>query len=113
MVGAVLREQTRAADTTARYGGEEFVILMPETDAETARLVAQRLLNAIAAIPWPCRPVTLSCGIVTAIPESADAGRMISDADEALYHSKRAGAEPDHPRRAGRPPRGGPGLIRG
>ena len=90
-VGAVLRDQTRVNDTTARYGGEEFVILMPGTDAGTARLVAQRLLNAVAEIAWPFRSVTLSFGIVTALPESADAARIISDADEALYQSKRQG----------------------
>ncbi len=90
-VGAVLREQTRSDDTTARYGGEEFVILMPGTDAVTARLVAQRLLNAIAEIAWPLRTVTLSFGIVTALPDQADAGRIISDADQALYQSKRQG----------------------
>jgi len=90
-VATVLREQTRADDTTARYGGEEFVILMPGTDAATARLVAQRLLNVIAEISWPFRPVTLSFGIVTAMPDSADAGQIISDADQALYQSKRQG----------------------
>ena len=90
-VGIVLREQTRADDTTARYGGEEFVILMPETDAETAKLVAQRLLHAIATIAWPFRTVTLSFGIVTAFPESSDAVRIINDADQALYQSKRQG----------------------
>ncbi len=91
MVGTVLREQIRSDDTTARYGGEEFVILMPNTDADTAGRVAQRLMDAVAEIPWPFRPVTVSCGIVTALPESSDAVRMISDADEALYQSKRQG----------------------
>ncbi len=90
-VGTVLRQQTRSNDTTARYGGEEFVILMPGTDAGTAKLVAERLMNAIAEIPWPFRTVTLSCGIVTALPDSADADRMISEADQALYQSKRQG----------------------
>ena len=90
-VGAVLAERTRAADTAARYGGEEFVVLMPATDAETARLVAERLLAAIAETCWPFRPVTVSCGIVTAQPESADGARIIREADEALYQSKRLG----------------------
>ncbi len=90
-VATVLRDQTRSGDTTARYGGEEFVILMPGTDAETANRVAQRLLKAVADIPWPLRPVTVSFGIVTAQPEASDASIMISDADQALYQSKRQG----------------------
>ncbi len=90
-VATVLREQTRSGDTTARYGGEEFVILMPRTDAKTANLVAQRLLKAVAEIPWPLRAVTVSFGIVTAQPETSDASMMISDADQALYQSKRQG----------------------
>ena len=87
----MLAERTRAADTAARYGGEEFVVLMPATDAETAQLVAGRLLAAIAETRWPFRPVTVSCGIVTALPESADAAGIIREADQALYQSKRLG----------------------
>ncbi len=91
LVATVLRDQTRVNDTTARYGGEEFVILMPGTDAETADLVASRLRNAVADIDWPFRTVTLSFGIVTTLSESADSSQIISDADKALYQSKRQG----------------------
>ena len=90
-VAAVLKDQTRSDDTAARCGGEEFVILMPDTNGETANLVARRLLNAMSEIAWPLRTITLSFGVVTTQSEGSDALQIISDADKALYQSKRQG----------------------
>ncbi|SIO56704.1 diguanylate cyclase (GGDEF) domain-containing protein [Singulisphaera sp. GP187] len=81
----------RVSDTTARYGGEEFVVLLPRTDARTARLVAERLRADIERHAWPLRRVTSSVGVATLAPSSAGAAEFLNQADRALYHSKRRG----------------------
>jgi len=46
-VGSVLRTQCRNLDTPARYGGDEFAIVLPETGAEAARHLAQRIAEKV------------------------------------------------------------------
>ena len=96
-VAAVVREETRELDTTARYGGEELAVILPQTDATGAALLAERMRAAIASLQVPsvggggALSVTASFG-VAAMPESAlDRGGLIAAADAALYAAKRAG----------------------
>jgi diguanylate cyclase (GGDEF)-like protein len=96
-VAAVVREQTRELDTAARYGGEELAVILPQTDASGAELLAERMRAAIASLQVPsvggngALSVTASFG-VAAIPENAlDRGGLIAAADTALYAAKRAG----------------------
>ena len=63
-----LRESVRDHDLVARYGGEEFVLLLPMTDADSARIVGERIRSAIAARTWRFRPITASLGIATTGP---------------------------------------------
>ena len=96
-VGRVLASEPRAIDEAARYGGEEFVVALPETDAEGAFEVAERIRVRLESdrIPnlaggGPLR-VTASFGTAT-MPGSADDVRgLFIAADEALYQAKRAG----------------------
>jgi diguanylate cyclase (GGDEF)-like protein len=46
-VAACLRETTRVGDVIARYGGDEFVLLLPDTDEESARMIAERVLRSV------------------------------------------------------------------
>ncbi len=46
-VAAILTRDLREIDIAARYGGEEFILLLPETDLQGAKLVAQRLRSAV------------------------------------------------------------------
>lgn len=98
-VAALLRDQVkRPADLVARYGGEEFVILLPETEAEDARQVATRVMEALAqrAISHPESPtaphITISMGGVTFYPQGVVPDRkMFELADAALYDAKEGG----------------------
>ncbi|HEX5898225.1 MAG TPA: GGDEF domain-containing protein [Solirubrobacteraceae bacterium] len=88
-VGRNLRDALRAGDAAFRIGGDEFAVLMPETTAEQAAIVAAR----IAAPHGAERGPRLSCGIAGASGDGNDAETLIASADAALYATKRAPAE--------------------
>jgi diguanylate cyclase (GGDEF)-like protein len=96
-VGRVLTSESRGVDEPARYGGEEFAVALPETDAEGAFELGERIRTRLEAEPISSLDggsdlhVTASVGVAT-FPESADGPRgLISAADQALYEAKRAG----------------------
>jgi len=99
VVGRCLRMALlRHGDLAARYGGEEFVAILPDTDADSALVVADRVRLALAelGLPHPAtlsRIVTLSAGVASYEPGEArrSAGQLLSRADEALYEAKAAG----------------------
>jgi diguanylate cyclase (GGDEF)-like protein len=91
MVGTILKRCIRNVDDVARYGGEEFAVILPHTNGEQARVVAERIREAIEAGPWSHRSVTVSIGISTWQPGTETVEQMISQADKALYHAKRTG----------------------
>jgi two-component system cell cycle response regulator len=91
-VSAALDECCRAFDTPARYGGEEFAVVLPQTDAEEALAVAERLREAIAGAR--VEPgVTVSVGVATFPLHGDDPDDLVKAADDALYASKRAGRD--------------------
>jgi len=98
-VAQTLREAVhRAADLVSRYGGEEFAILLPETDAEHARMVAEHIRERIEAldVPHGASPfghVTASLGAATCVPPRDGSGpeEFVRVADDALYDAKRLG----------------------
>ncbi|MDU7563508.1 MAG: GGDEF domain-containing protein [Acinetobacter baumannii] len=88
----------RSGDLLARYGGEEFLLLFPMTNAQQAKIQAERLMNAIKkiAIVHPCSSVspyvTISVGVATTIPRLNDSiSAFVSRADHALYQAKTNG----------------------
>jgi diguanylate cyclase (GGDEF)-like protein len=90
----------RAGELVARYGGEEFVLLLPGTDREHARLVAQHCMDALAQEHIPhassltAEHVTLSIGIAYTIPDAdRKADTLVNAADTALYRAKNAGRQ--------------------
>lgn len=90
MVGRLIAEIVREGDYPARYGGEEFAVILPDTEAETARQVAERLRAAVAATDFPNREITISVGIAQHSPAES-AATIIQRADIALYEAKSAG----------------------
>ena len=91
LVGHCLKESLRDADVAARYGGEEFSILLPQTNLEEAKTIAERLRERIATTQFPNRQVTVSVGITGASSRRNTAEKIISAADKALFAAKRKG----------------------
>ena len=85
----------RNSDIAGRLGGEEFAILLPETDAEQARVVAERIRESIAAQFLSVHKVrfnvTISVGIACASLSMSGIDALMRAADEALYQAKEAG----------------------
>ncbi|MFP4111000.1 MAG: diguanylate cyclase [Desulfonatronovibrio sp.] len=89
---------SRPADLAARFGGEEFACVLPETDKDGAKLIADRIHKTLKelAIPHETSPVsrivTISIGISTTVPEkNASLEDFIKSADKMLYHAKDSG----------------------
>jgi diguanylate cyclase (GGDEF)-like protein len=95
MAARVVGEGLRRVDVLARYGGEEFVVLLPDTDAEGARAVAERCRERLAAMPLvsggAAVTVTASFGVAATRGLGARAEDVLRAADEALYKAKREG----------------------
>jgi len=85
----------RPADLAARYGGEEFQVILPETDLNGARLLAERVraqVEALAPFADDAHAVTVSIGVSVYTPGTQqDLTQMLGAADEALYRAKANG----------------------
>jgi diguanylate cyclase (GGDEF)-like protein len=88
-VAQVIIQQCRVSDLVARWGGEEFVILLPETDLENGKLVAERICQAIATHTFEeVQHLTMSFGVATL---ATDGNNLLERADTALYQAKKSG----------------------
>jgi len=92
--GSAFARTLRETDTAYRYGGEEFCVLLRETDAHAAAIVADRLRIEIAT-RFAGNPgsatVTASLGVAAIPGDAIDAKTLIAAADRALYAAKAAG----------------------
>ena len=89
----IFRNNVRRGDFVARYGGEEFIVLLPNTNAEEAIQLAERMHHAIGNHIWKKRVVTSSFGIATLSTAMEYPSDLIVQADQALYLSKRQGRD--------------------
>jgi diguanylate cyclase (GGDEF)-like protein len=101
-VANILRITCRSVDTAARYGGDEFALVLPETEAEEARRVADRIREGLAGDPEkPALSASIGISIYRGDGERIE--RLLSEADQNLYAEKarRAShsAAPASPRR--------------
>jgi diguanylate cyclase (GGDEF)-like protein/PAS domain S-box-containing protein len=95
-VGRLLAHELRATDVAGRIGGEEIAILLPQTDAVSARRVAEHLRMKVRQMqvthgPVTLAPITISTGIAMAPDDAKEADALLARADEALYRAKREG----------------------
>jgi diguanylate cyclase (GGDEF)-like protein len=91
-VGRLLELKCRQSNIVARYGGDEFVILMPETSAEQAQILSERLRLWVASDPMLAdHQITGSFGVGTYPVHGGTVEDLIRVADAGLYVSKRAG----------------------
>ncbi len=92
-----VRSTVRGADLACRYGGEEFVVVMPDTAADVAALIAERLRSIIESKPFVLKgtgvslDITASMGIATAGRGIDTPEQLLKQADLALYQAKRDG----------------------
>ncbi|MCG9581111.1 GGDEF domain-containing protein [Vibrio tubiashii] len=92
-IGRILRIETRKNDFSFRYGGEEFLVLLPETNKNQAKIVAEKLRNVIertTMLPSNREFCTASFG-VSELLANEHWERLIERADRALYDAKNQG----------------------
>jgi diguanylate cyclase (GGDEF)-like protein len=94
-VSEIIREEIRDMDVPARYGGEEFAVILPGTDAEGVKNIAERLRKAVMDKTFfaddKSLKVTMSLGIATAPVDAKSKEELIEKADQALYNAKHSG----------------------
>jgi diguanylate cyclase (GGDEF)-like protein len=88
-----IRSRLRAQDLAGRWGGEEFLVILPETDAQGAAVVAEQLRQAVEGAPFTAldgtrMPLTVSIGRHALDRATED---LVGAADQALYRAKQNG----------------------
>jgi diguanylate cyclase (GGDEF)-like protein len=97
-VAHALQQQVyRQSDLVARYGGEEFVVLLFDTDAPAAQLLAERMVHAVRDLHLPhamsaFAQVSISIGVASWSPKGDQTiASLLDRADTALYEAKQHG----------------------
>lgn len=92
----LLQKMVRRVDVAGRYGGEEFAVIFPETNAQSAMQVLEKLRACFAKIKHHSQDhqwyfeVTFSAGVVE-LTDNVDVSTLFAQADAALYAAKHAG----------------------
>jgi diguanylate cyclase (GGDEF)-like protein len=92
-----LKSALRSEDVAARYGGEEFSVLLPQTSAQEALVIAERIRRRVESTPFPHASgrvggiITVSVGISSFGPGLETPESVVRAADQALYRAKSRG----------------------
>ncbi len=95
---AVLQANVRAVDIVGRYGGEEFMLVLPETDADAAATMAEKLRRVVAGRQIRIEDgnvltITMSAGVAGGLGPHLRLDALINDSDAALYSAKALGRD--------------------
>ncbi len=91
-VGQTIRVNLKSNDHALRFGGDEFVVILPDTDGNSALDLAQRLLFELGSREFPGGlKISASLGIAQSKPADSELSDLISMADQALYRAKDTG----------------------
>ena len=97
VLGHLLKTRVRGTDVAGRYGGEEFCVLLPETDLDPGRELAERLRQHLAAETFAAGETTFRVTCSVGVAHFHDAKQKVTDllqaADEALYQAKQQGRD--------------------
>ena len=93
---SVLKKFCRANDTAARYGGEEFLMILPQSNAQGAFKIAERVREEIMKMSFVGNDskfsVTTSCGVAELNRDyMKNTDQLINVADNAMYEAKNSG----------------------
>jgi diguanylate cyclase (GGDEF)-like protein len=91
----LMKTMVRSTDVVARYGGEEFCMVLPDSSAAEAQILAERLRQKYEALVmhWNGESFnsTISIGIADTHHSGSDFSKLVQHADQALYRAKTMG----------------------
>ena len=91
LVAGAVAESVREIDVVARMGGDEFVVLLPQADADGARIVMDRMLSELGKVTAAGWDVAWSIGVATFATPPEDVEDLVRAADRLMYSVKHAG----------------------
>lgn len=94
-ISGLLKNSLRATDCLGRWGGDEFVALLPEINAETSLVVANKLLKTFSetklSIAGQSMHASVSIGIAVMLEHTSSISELMDFADAAMYKAKESG----------------------
>jgi diguanylate cyclase (GGDEF)-like protein len=98
-----LTKQLRADDIAGRFGGDEFILFFPNTKAQDAVKLLERIRHNLANKPFTTEPfaneqghdfsITATFGVAQWTVEHKDSAALLASADQALYQAKENGRD--------------------
>jgi diguanylate cyclase (GGDEF)-like protein len=90
-LGKLLRRSIRSEDTPCRIGGEEFAVIFPETGADGAMVVSEKIRSEFAKLKIASTDLSLSGGLATYPGDGRSTAELIDRSDQMLYFAKYSG----------------------
>ncbi|MBB6558846.1 diguanylate cyclase (GGDEF)-like protein [Acidovorax soli] len=88
----ILEQRVRACDIIGRLGGEEFAVILPDTDCDGARTLAQAIVDSVASQEMPLvGRITVSAGVASFRGKQETSRTLLCRSDAALYDAKAQG----------------------